>query len=240
MSITPTRYFSFTYILADSLFVLGFLLLLFFKKRYQTLLFALFGGVLYFAVDYGYFYLISASRKIFIDGVVVGPGLTALVLLWMSLSYGITNFAYIWILLGKDKEWKLFIGILLAWWMGAPGLLSFSQANIETTRTTGAYHLPMLIILLVGYLGFILYSLIKKKPWFKTFLYWNLIGISIQFFWEGALLLGGIRPMSESSLLTLVIDSLLETNLGMPYIALIFKGVRQKRKEDLSIQKQLE
>lgn len=240
MSVTPTRYFSLIYITADSLFVLLYLGLLLYKKRYQTVLFALFGGILYFAVDYGYFYFLSGSRRILINQVVVGPGLTALVLLWMSLSYGITNFAYIWILLGKDKEWKRFIGILLAWWMGAPGLLAFSSPSIETTRTTGAYHFPMLIILLVGYLGFILFALIRHKPWVKTVLYWNLIGISIQFFWEGALLLGGIRPSNANSFWTLLIDSLLETNLGMPYIALIFFLCHQKRNEDLSRRKSLQ
>lgn len=234
MSVQPTRYFSFLYLIGDCVFLLFFLGLLFYKKRYQTLLFSLAGGILYFIVDFGYFYALSGSREIFINGVEANPLETALILLWMSFSYGITNFAYIWILLGKDKDWKLFIGLILGWWMFAPGLMGFSESVIETTRTTGKYHLAMLIILIVGYGSYILYHLIRHKPFIKAVLYHNLIGITVQLAWEGALLLSHIRPWTDGALATLIIDSLIETNLGIPYIAAIFIWAQKKRQEDLS------
>jgi len=234
VSVQPTRYFSFLYLIADCVFLLFFLGLLFYKKRYQTLLFSLAGGILYFIVDFGYFYALSGSREIFINGVETSPLETALILLWMSFSYGITNFAYIWILIGKDKEWKLFIGLILGWWMFAPGLMGFSESVIETTRMTGKYHLAMLIILIVGYGSYILYHLIRHKPFIKAVLYQNLIGITVQLAWEGALLLSHIRPWTDGALATLIIDSLIETNLGIPYIAAIFIWAQKKRQEDLS------
>ena len=61
----------------------------------------------------------------------------------------------------------------------------------------------------------------RKKV--KINLLWlNLIGISVQFSWEFALLINGIRPLNQSSIITLIINSLLETNLGMPIIYGIF------------------
>lgn len=52
------------------------------------------------------------------------------------------------------------------------------------------------------------------------------IGILVQFGWEAALLLGGIRSAGIESwgdkLLTLIVNSLLETNLGMPYVYALF------------------
>ena len=50
------------------------------------------------------------------------------------------------------------------------------------------------------------------------------IGILVQFGWEAGLLLGGIRSAGFATtgekLLTLTVNSLLETNLGMPYVYL--------------------
>ena len=68
--ITPTRNFNLLYIILDSIFILFLLIMLVVKKRYFTTLFALFGGVLYFIVDFGYFYLLSNSRQIMIDDVI--------------------------------------------------------------------------------------------------------------------------------------------------------------------------
>ena len=102
--ITPTRNFNLLYIILDSIFILFLLIMLVVKKRYFTTLFALFGGVLYFIVDFGYFYLLSHSRQIMIDDVIQNDLVTGLILFWMSMSYGITNFAFIWLCLRKDKH----------------------------------------------------------------------------------------------------------------------------------------
>ena len=40
--------------------------------------------------------------------------------------------------------------------------------------------------------------------------------------------------MNESSIQTLLVNSLIETNLGMPYIYLIYLGVTKYFNEDLS------
>jgi hypothetical protein len=149
------------------------------------------------------------------------------VLLWMSLSYGITNFAWIWLWISKDKhllEWSLAICI---WWIAAP-LISdaFTPSDmplITIQRTTSSYHGYMAIILIVGYLACIIYNLFQRDRARRMPLLWMLaIGILVQFAWEFSLLIGGIRSATitdwPTKIVTLIVNSLLETNLGMPII----------------------
>ena len=231
--ITPTRNLNSLYIILDSIFLLILLVLLLYKKRYETVLFGIFGGILYLIVDYGGFYLLSHSRIIIIDGLIANNLNTFLVLLWMSLSYGFTNFVFIWVCLAKDKYLKYWLFLIIGWWIVAPSISTLGgEANIETSRTTNAYHGYMGVALIVSYLILIIILLIKKKP-FVNILTLNIIGISVQFCWEFALLINGIRPMNELSIKTLLVNSFAETNLGMPACLLIFYLVRSKFSEDL-------
>ncbi len=232
-NITPTRNLNLLYVILDSIFLLIFLTLLLLKKRYMTVVWSLFGGILYFLVDYGIFHLALGTRTITFNHE-SGEAITALVLLWMSLSYGITNFAFIWLCLRRDKHLKLWLLLIVGWWLVAPTLASASDAYpIMTSRTTGSYHYVMAIFLVVGYLGLIIYNLFTKKKMVKIF-WLNLIGISVQFAWEFSLLINGIRPLNENSILTILINSLIETNMGMPYIYLIYLFFSKRWNEDFS------
>lgn len=234
-TITPTRSFNLLYIILDSIFIVFFLVLLIVKKRYSTVIFAVFGGVLYWIVDYCGFYLMSHTREIYIDTILQGNTNTCLVLLWMSLSYGITNFAFIWLCLRKDRHLKLWLFLIISWWLVCPSIaLLGGERNITTFRTTNAYHSYMAIALVIGYFALVVYDLFTKKKLINI-LWLNIIGISVQFGWEFALLINGIRPLNENSLQTIIVNSLLETNLGMPYIFLIFIFVNKYINEDLSL-----
>ena len=161
-NITPTRTLNLAYIVLDIVFLIVFLLLLGVKKRYATIIWSLIGGVIYFIVDYGFFHLISNSRVISFNGN-ESEAITALVLLWMSFSYGITNFAFIWLCLKKDKYLKEWLILIIMWWLIAPSLVSFDTSNtIITYRTTTKYHYIMAILLIVGYVGLIIKNLLSK------------------------------------------------------------------------------
>lgn len=232
--ITPTRSFNLLYIILDSVFLVILCGLLIYKKRYETTLFGLFGGILYLIVDFVGFYLLAHSRSIYIDNNLANEWYTFLVLLWMSLSYGFTNFAFIWLCVSKDKYLKLWLVLIVGWWLICPSIAKLGgEANIITTRTTNEYHGYMGVVLVVSYLILIALMLIKRKQ-FVNILIVNLIGISVQFGWEFALLINGIRPMNEVSFQTIIINSLMETNLGMPIILLIFYYIRKFFNEDLS------
>lgn len=247
--VQPTRHFSLSYIIIDSLCLLLFLYLLFRKKKYVTLLWSLFGGILYWIVDYGYFYLISHSREISItisgNTQVASSLVTSLVLLWMSLSYGILDFAFIWLWLKKDEDRKEFTWLIIAYWCTIPLVSTIFDNSIgdmiyfTTTRSTGKYHGIMALIMLVGYIVLIIYNLTRKKTEDKANIARIfLIGFMSQFLWEFFLLVFNIRSSiyegnMRREIMTLLQDSLIETNLGLPYMYFISRFVYSKLDESL-------
>ena len=233
--IIARRQFAPLYIWLDIAFLIVFMTLLLWRKKYMTVLVGWIMGIVYMLVDYGIFHLQLHTRSI-------SEGHSLFwVLLWMSVSYGFTNFTWIWLWLSKDEhlfEWSL---LILGWWFCCPLLTqTFAQdaEPIVIQRTTGAYHGYMALILFIGYLGVIIYNLWQQEREKRIDIPWILaIGILVQFGWEAGLLLGGIRSAGFTSmadkLQTLVVNSLLETNLGMPYVYCIFVAYSAKFTEQL-------
>lgn len=239
MELIARRQFVPAYIALDTVFLLVLAGLLLWKKRRMAALVGGIMGVVYFIVDYGVFHLICHSRSI--EG-----GSLFWTLLWMSMSYGFTNFAWIWLALDKDEyliEWSL---LILCWWFCCPmlaQLIGFGQMPIVIQRTTGAYHGWMAAILFAGYLLAVVRNLRESDRKCRIDLLRLLaVGIAAQFAWEAALLLGGIRSAGldfAEKLRPLIVNSLLETNLGMPYVYLIFVALTRRftpalaRREDV-------
>lgn len=233
MEVVAQRVFEPFYMWLDIAFLVVFAGLLLYKKKYTTVIVGFLAGILYQVVDYGIFHLATHSRSI-------SEGHSLFwVLLWMSMSYGFTNFAWIWLWISKDKnlfEWTI---LILGWWLCCPLLTqTFGPHDdyITIQRTTGAYHGWMALILFVGYLGLIIWNVTRKKKSERVNIPWLLaIGILVQFGWEIGLYLGGIRSAELSSIeekiAPMIINSLLETNLGMPYIFVIFIAVSRRYKE---------
>ena len=219
MDIFVGRTFNALFIYLDLIWLsLLLLFLLRFKKR-QAIAVGLLAGILYFIVDYGIFYLALGTR-------VVNGADTFWFLLWLSMSYGFTNFAWIWLLLYENEkhlEWSLLI--ILGWVAVAFVSQSYGAAFnvISIHRNTAGYHGIMAVILVVGYI-YLAYQNLSGK---KNVNLWRLlaIGIGVQFAWEAVLLLSSVRP---PGLKPLIVNSLLETNLGMPYAYIIFQAVQKR------------
>lgn len=108
------RQFDPLYIWLDLGFLLFFACLLLLRKKYMTVLIGLLAGLLYMVVDFGIFHLVCGAREI------SGGYSLFWVLLWMSMSYGFTNFAWIWLWISKDHrllEWSM---LILTWWFCCP------------------------------------------------------------------------------------------------------------------------
>ena len=245
--IIARRQFDPLYIWLDIAFLLVLAGLLLWKKKYMTVLVGLFFGLVYFAVDYGLFHLVFHARSISENASLFR------VLLWMSMSYGFTNFVWIWLWISKDKRLAEWSALILFWWLCAPMIAAtFGRGEpIVIQRTTGAYHGYMAILLFAGYFALIVWNLAQRDKSLRANLLWLLaIGILVQFGWEAGLLLGGIRSAGfenfSDKLLTLVTNSLLETNLGLPYIYAIFLAFSarfterlRRRAEPLSLRERL-
>lgn len=113
--IIARRQFDPLYIWLDIIFLLIFMGLLLYKKKFTTVVVGLIFGLVYMAVDYGIFHLLCHARSI-------ENGYSLFwVLLWMSMSFGFTNFTWIWLWLSKDKnllEWSV---LLIGWWIDPCG-----------------------------------------------------------------------------------------------------------------------
>lgn len=228
MEVVAARVLNELYIYLDIGFLLILLGILLYTKRYTAAIFGFLGGLLYFLVDYGGFYLLLGTR-------VVSGADPFWFLLWLSMSYGFTNFVWIWLWLDRDKhslEWSV---LIISGWLTS-ALLSQNFGGgfteISISRGTGSYHGIMAILLFVGYGILCLKNIRAKEEKDRVDLKWILaIGILVQFSWEFILLITGIRPQG---ILPLVVNSLLETNLGLPYLYFIHKAVTKRRREDLT------
>lgn len=224
--VIPSRTLNYLYIWLDIAFLVGFMALLVWRKKHLTALFALFGGVLYFIVDYGIFYLALGTRQ-------VNGANPAAFLLWLSMSYGITNFAWICLFLAHDKrlvEWSV---LIIMWWITCPLLaqnFGGPMGEISISRGTNSYHGVMALIMFVGYAFVIALNLRNPAEKRINILWLILAGVFVQFAWEFCLLVTGIRA---TGLMPLIVDSLIETNLGLPYLYFIYKALNNKFGENL-------
>lgn len=231
--IIAQRVFSPLYIALDSAFIVGLSVALIVKKRYMTTVFSVLGGVLYMIVDYGIFHLALGTRSI-------ENGNMFWVLLWMSMSYGITNFALIWMWLNKDELYKEFTALIWIWWICCPMISATFGADltpIKIQRTTGSYHGYMALIMIASYAGIIIYNFTRKDKTAKFNVVWLFtLGVLAQLGWEVGLLVGGIRSAEFdpfTKIMTLVTNSLVETNLGLPAIYCIYLALTSKYTEQL-------
>lgn len=206
----------------DIAFLCLLLIALIYTKRYKAIIVGLLGGILYFIVDYGIFYLWLGTR-------VVEGADPFWFLMWLSISYGFTNFAWIWLWLDRDGhklEWSAFI--ITGWLCTALLSQNFGGgfASISISRGTADYHGVMALLMFIGY-GYLCIRNIRQKDKSKRAPLLSIlaIGILVQFSWEFILAITGIRNLSLN---TIIVNSLLETNMGLPFLYLIHKAVNKK------------
>ena len=108
---------------------------------------------------------------------------------------------------------------------------------IHITRQVGSYHGWMAIILFVGYAFVIIKNVMSDDQERLPILKMLCVGIIVQFSWEAVLLITGLRPQGWNPL---IINSLLETNLGIPYLYFIHKAIKSHFYEEVAMELQPE
>lgn len=228
MDIVAARTLNFLYIYIDIAWLVALLLILLFTKRYMAIIAGLIGGVIYFLVDWGIFYMLLHTR-------VVQGADPATFLLWLSMSYGFTNFVWIWVWLDRDGHALGWSVLFISGWLAEALLAQNFGAGFATVsihRGTADYHGVMALLLVIGYAILVLLNIKKggirgekiKIGWILV------IGVLVQFAWEAVLLITGIRPVG---VMPLIVNSLLETNMGLPYLYLIHLALTRRRGENL-------
>lgn len=110
-------------------------------------------------------------------------------------------------------------------------------ALIKIQRTTGSYHGYMALFMVISYFAVIVYNLIQKDKDKRFNIVWLFVlGVLAQLGWEAGLLIGGIRSADFdpfTKIMTLITNSLVETNLGMPAIYCIFLLLTARFTENL-------
>ena len=212
------RSFNVLYIWIDTILLLAFVCILTRLRRWAALVVGLLGGVLYFIVDYGLFYVLLGTRT------VIGMSIVPLEF-WLSFSYGITNMAWMWLWFDEpDNRWEWSIFFPTGWLTSALVSQGFGGAfhSVHIARHVSSYHGIMVVFALAGYAWLAIHNL--RHPDERYSIRSALtIGIGIQFTWEAVLMISGIRPLAWHPL---VIDSLIETNLGAPFMLLIVNAWR--------------
>ncbi len=238
-----TRIFDIDFMLFDVAFA-GFWILFLYKRGFiKPLLFGLFGILVNFIIDYGFWYSILGIRTV--NGLPNWMSPLSF-FLYFSFTYGLIQYSYVQVMFTckpdhpnqerKDRmEWSLFlfVGWLLI------GILSnvtpISDLEITVTRVMTEQRVIEAFVVIVEYslIGILAYKK-KFELTSRRILYIFFVGAFVHFSMEFTLLLTRIRG---SSLFDLFFNSIFEFNMGAPILYLMLYAlvphVEKLRKKDV-------
>lgn len=231
-SVVP-RLFGADFMLFDLIFMAIWIVLLVRGKHFRPLAIGLFGFVVYFIADYGFWYTLAGTR-VFYE---LPSFLTPLTfLLYFSVTYGIIQFSYVALMFsdrqdlyfGDDRDKLLWSTVLLGGWIlfGAISqLLPLNDAPIHIARIMTEQRIGQVVMVLAEYLFLVILAYLGKfELTWKKILYIAAVGIFVHFSMEFSLLILGIRNVD---LFNLAFNSLLEFNTGAPILYLLVVGLKQ-------------
>ncbi len=243
---TVQRIFQYDYIYIDAVFLIIWLAILIYNKKYKALLFGIIiAPIIYFIDAYIWWNtqagpLFSATtfiREYWIGGVQMPHPLG--IYFWkkfgadfmMTISYALYAFPWIWICFEnlKNKNFKPTIKFTLIWllfWIAIPLfslLVSIDDTLVQSVRHMNSQYIGWVINFVIAFtLLFIVYRKNSRIVW-NVFL----IGIVGALIMELPLYLFHIRPMTLSVLL---FDAVFMLNQGVPWLFLIYDKLLSSKK----------
>jgi len=227
------RTFDMDFVYLDILLCAVWMVILFKQKHTLALWFGLFGALVVFLVDDILWLRIQHTRFLEV------PFHRDLFLFYFSFTYGMIEFSYVTVMFGarsmKIKAlWTLF---LYGGWL-ATALISqhvgIDDRIIDIGRDMSNARIIQVALVSGGYL----LLLVLKYTWrpmksltFQRMLYLFLIGIVVHFGMEITLLVSGIRP-AGNYVDVLLFNSLLEFNMGVPILYILWTAIRSKEAPD--------
>ena len=229
------RTFDMDFMYLDIAFCAVWMLVLFRRKHTIALWFGLFGALIVFLVDDVLWLRVQQTRFLEV------PFNRDLFLLYFSFTYGMIEFSYITAMFQARSMktralWTLF---LYGGWM-ATALISqhagIDDRTIQTGRDMSNARVIQVALVAGGYLLLLLLKYTSrpmKSLTFPRMLYLFLIGILVHFAMEVTLLASGIRP-AENYVHVLLFNSLLEFNMGVPILYILWTAIKSAELHDTS------
>lgn len=218
------------FIYLDILFCAVWMVVLFKQKQTLALWFGLFGALVVFLADDILWLRIQHTRFLEL------PFNRDLFLVYFSFTYGMIEFSYVTVMFGV-KSWRtrvLWTLLLYGGWM-ASALVSQHVGIDDRTIDIGRDMSNARVVQVAMVVGGYALLLLLKYTWhpmkslsLRRLFYLFAIGVLVHFGMEITLLASGIRP-AEDYVDVLLFNSLLEFNMGIPILYVLWTAVRARR-----------
>jgi hypothetical protein len=207
------RNFEFDYILFDALFLAIWIVLLIWQKRFRPLKAGLILAIIIYLID-----AIIWTRMGVREYGLPAPWFKYPVDFMMDVSYSIIAWSWLWIVFERRsfRDVALWTVLLFAGWLILPFVsrwIPLSDLPIMTNRHMSSRVWLHVTVVVIGYVALFLLG----YDW-KTILYVFWAGCMLAFAMEFSLYISGIRPTDVTFL---VYETLILTNLGVPYLFII-------------------
>ena len=224
------RTFDMDFIYLDILFCVVWMIVLFKQKQTLALWFGLFGALVVFLADDVLWLRIQHTRFLEV------PFNRDLFLVYFSFTYGMIEFSYVTVMFGAKSMktrvlWTLF---LYGGWMATALIsqnLTMDDRTIDIGRDMSNARIVQVAMVAGGYLLLLLLKYIwhpMKSLTFRRMLHLFVIGVLVHFGMEITLLASGIRP-AENFVDVLLFNSLLEFNMGIPILYVLWTALRSRK-----------
>lgn len=224
------RTFDMDFVYLDIAFCAIWVLVLVWRKQTVPLWFGLFGALVVFLVDDVLWLRVQHTR--FLDV----PMNRDLFLVYFSFTYGMIEFSYVTVMFGvrSARTGLLWTLLLYGGWMAA-ALISQNAGLDDRTIDIGRDMSEGRIVQAAFVAGGYLLLLVLKYTWgpmkslsFRRIGCLFLVGVTVHFGMEVTLLASGIRP-ARDYVEVLVFNSLLEFNMGVPILFIMWTALRHRR-----------
>jgi len=208
-----TRRFQVDYLLFDTIFMALWVYLLLRRKRREALYVGLICGLAFYVID-GIIWTATGVREYELPA----AGLKFPVDFMMDVSYGIVGFGWAWMAFEHKslQDLAFWTVVLFGGWLMIPfasRLVPLADARVVTVRHMASRVWLHVAVVAIGYAALFALGFSTRRV---LYVFW--VGCMLAFMMEFSLLVAGIRSFS---LHLLAYETLILTNMGIPYLYII-------------------
>ncbi|MBN2291494.1 MAG: hypothetical protein JXM70_03655 [Pirellulales bacterium] len=211
------RNFQFDYIICDFVFLVIFISLMIWQKRYGPLAAGAVCGVIIYIIDGVVWYTLGVREYGISDAWMKHP-----VDFMMDFSYGVVAFGWMWVAFERKsvKDVVFWTALVLGGWFLVPFASSMLHLHDEPIMTVR--HMQSQVGMQIGMVvaGYALLAILRYDFKMIAYLFW--VGSMLGFMMEIPLNVFNIRPTGID---VLVYETLFLFNMGVPYLFIVFDKI---------------